>query len=77
MKKMKYVKSKGRFWNRDILERVLATLKCILREVTKKMDELVVELLNWRFRVSGGVSPILLLNHQSSCKLHTNDERVK
>jgi hypothetical protein len=67
MKKMKYVKSKGRFWNRDILERVLATLKCILREVTKRMDELVVELLNWRFRGSGGVSPILLLNHQSSC----------
>ena len=36
MKKMKYVKSRGRFWNRDILEGALGLSRTSVSEATRK-----------------------------------------
>jgi len=68
MKNMKYVKSKGRFWNRDILEWALA-LDVVWIEGDQKSQR-IDELLIGVFRGSGGVSPILVVNHQSSSSLY-------
>jgi hypothetical protein len=58
MKKMKYVKSRGRFWNRDILESALLLLlvgvECECSD-QKEVDHEMCELMDPRFRGSGGV----------------------